>query len=189
MKEVEIKFRIQNMAALNQKLKAAGFKLKTRRTHEFNTLYDLPNGSLRSRGELLRIRKYGATWTVTHKSKGEIGRHKSRVETETRVEEGEQLAAIVTALGYAPTFRYEKFRTEWVRGSGHVVVDETPIGNIAEIEGTPLWIDRIAKTLGIKPSDYCVQSYAELFDEWSQQHGSNVKEMTWKAIGGKKPRS
>src|SRR5207237_414107 len=118
MKEVEIKFRVADIAALEEKLRAAGFKLKTARTHEFNILYDLADGSLRKRGEILRIRKYGDTWTVTHKAGGEAGPHKSRIEAETKVEDREQLTAIFTALGYRPMFRYEKFRTEWASGSG-----------------------------------------------------------------------
>jgi len=44
---------------------------------------------------------------------------------------------ILRALGYAPSFRYEKFRAEWTDGKGQVVVDETPIGDFCEIEGSP----------------------------------------------------
>ena len=56
---------------------------------------------------------------------------------------------ILRALGYAPSFRYEKFRAEWTDGKGQVVVDETPIGNFCEIEGAPRWIDATAKKLGV----------------------------------------
>jgi len=57
--EIEIKFRIEHMKALQRKLRAAGFRCVTPRTHEYNTLYDQPGEVLRSRGELLRLRKYG----------------------------------------------------------------------------------------------------------------------------------
>ena len=120
---------------------ASNFSLRPR-THEMNTLYDFPRQTLRNRGEVVRLRKYGNRWTVTHKSKGSSGKHKSRMETETQVQDGEALAHIFMALGLAPSFRYEKFRAEWSDGEGHVVLDETPIGNIAEFEGTPEWIDR-----------------------------------------------
>ena len=188
MKEIEIKFHVADIAALKKKLRIAKFKPKTRRTHEFNTLYDLPDGALRRRGELLRIRKYGDTWTLTHKSKGKVGRHKSRTEVETSVENGEQLAQIFQALEFVPTFRYEKFRTEWACDNGHVVIDETPIGNFAEIEGAARWIDLTAKALGVKPSDYSVKSYAELFEDWKRKNGCPAIEMTWKAVGKKRPR-
>src|SRR5713226_4264562 len=108
-REIEIKFRVAEMRALRRKLGAARFRLVTRRTHEMNTLYDLPGEVLRAKKELLRIRKYGSTWTLTHKSGGKKGRHSSREELETRVSDGKKMDLILRALRYAPTFRYEKF--------------------------------------------------------------------------------
>ena len=98
--------------------------------------------------------------------------------------------AILRALGYAPSFRYEKFRAEWVDqktpgGTGHVVVDETPIGNFCEIEGPPRWIDATAKKLGVSAADYITKNYATLFAEWKRETGSGADEMTFKAIGNK----
>ena len=90
-KEIEIKFRIKNLRALTRRLRAAKFRLVTPRTHEMNTLYDLPGQPLRRRGELLRLRKYGNDWVLTHKAKGTVGRHKTRMETETRVADGEKV--------------------------------------------------------------------------------------------------
>ena len=132
--EIEIKFRMDNLLALNQRLRELGFRLVTPRTHEMNTLYDLHGEPLRQRGELLRLRKYGSAWVLTHKANGKPGRHKARVENETQVSDGRKMEAILRALGFVPTFRYEKFRAEWTDGKGHVVVDETPIGNFGEIE-------------------------------------------------------
>jgi len=45
-KEIEIKFRIENLRALARALKQAGFKQLTRSTHEMNSLYDLPGQKL-----------------------------------------------------------------------------------------------------------------------------------------------
>ncbi len=186
-REIEIKFRVANLRALAWKLRAAGFRVKTRRTQEMNTLYDLPGDVLRTRKELLRIRKYGREWTLTHKSGTKRGRHSSRVELETPVTEGKKMDAILRALGYAPSFRYEKFRAEWIDkkmpdGKGLVVVDETPIGNFCEIEGPPRWIDATAKKLGVTPADYITKNYATLFADWKQETRSAAKEMTFKAI-------
>src|SRR3954467_1505354 len=134
--EVEIKFVIHDLDGLRERLRGVGFREVTPRTHEMNTLYD-HLGRLRSRSEVLRIRKYGDTWRVTHKSKGKESKHKTRNELETSVKDGEMLDRIFQAIGYEPRFRYEKFRSEWTDGHGHVVLDETPIGNMGEIEGTP----------------------------------------------------
>jgi adenylate cyclase class 2 len=180
--EIEIKFRVDDVKALNRLLRESGFRLLTRRTHEMNTLYDLPGQVLRKRGELLRLRKYGLDWVLTHKAKGKAGRHKTRVETETGVTDGAKMEAVLRALGFAPTFRYEKFRAEWGDGKGHVVVDETPIGNFGEIEGPARWIDRTAQVLQIPRSHYITATYTELFFQWKQQTGSPANEMTFSAV-------
>jgi len=184
--EIEIKFRVPDIRALTRSLRAAGFQLATKRTHERNTLYDLPGSPLGKRGELLRLRKYGTGWVLTHKAKGTTRRHKSRVETETRVAEGEKMESILHALGFAPTFRYEKFRAEWSDGKGQVVVDETPVGNFGEIEGPERWIDQTARKLKIEPADYITQSYSELFFDWKNRSGSRAMEMTFRAISPKR---
>lgn len=182
--EVEIKFAVKDVEALRRTLLNCGFREQTPRTHEMNTLYDRPGQDLRHRGELLRIRKYGDRWTLTHKSKGSTGRHKSRNEIETGVTNGENLDAIFGALGYLPSFRYEKFRAEWTDDHGHVVIDETPIGDFAEIEGAPEWIDRVATLIGIDENEYITRNYATLFQEWKQRSGIAAKEMTWEAVSG-----
>lgn len=180
--EIEIKFRVAGLRALARKLRGSGFRVVTPRTHELNTLYDLPGEVLRGRKELLRLRKYGSAWTLTHKSKGKVGQHSARVEVETGVIDGEKMDLILRALGYAPSFRYEKFRAEWTDGKGQVVVDETPIGNFCEIEGRPRWIDATAKALGIAKDDYITRNYATLFLEWKAQTKSRAAEMTFKAV-------
>ncbi len=186
--EIEIKFRIESLTDLSTALKQAGFERITPRTHEMNSLYDLPGQKLRKRGELLRLRKYGETYVLTHKSKSlaKAHRHKIRVELETRVEKGQQMDAILHALGLTPTFRYEKYRAEWSDGTGHVVVDETPLGNFGEIEGPSRWIDRTAVRIGILPEHYITQTYAELFLDWKRKAKSRATEMTFKALGKKR---
>lgn len=181
-KEVEIKFRVHDLDGLARSLRHSGFRMVTPRTHEMNTLYDLPGQPLRRRGDLLRLRKYGSSWTLTHKAKGKTGRHKTRVENETRVADGAKMDAILHALTFVPTLRYEKFRTEWSDGQGHVVVDETPIGNFAEIEGPPRWIDRTARKLQIPSGAYITDTYADLFVQWKKRNRSGAKEMTFAAI-------
>jgi adenylate cyclase, class 2 len=182
-REIEIKFRVADLRMLARKLRKTGFRIVTRRTHEMNTLYDLTGGVLRARKELLRLREYGPEWTLTHKSKKEIGRHSSREELETSVGDGKQMDLILRALGYSPSFRYEKFRAEWTDGKGQVVVDETPIGNFCEIEGRPQWIDATAKKLGVNQADYITKNYATLFSEWKLQTRSRATEMTFRGVG------
>src|SRR5882724_11076248 len=182
--EIEIKFRVKDLRALARSLRVEGFDIVTRRTHEVNTLYDLPGGELRARKQLLRLRKYGSVWTLTHKSGTKRARHSSRIELETVVADGKKMDAILRGLGYAPSFRYEKFRAEWTDGKGQVVVDETPIGNFCEIEGSPRWIDATAKKLGVTPAEYIINNYTGLFAEWKERRASAAKEMMFRAVRG-----
>jgi adenylate cyclase class 2 len=184
--EVEIKFRVSDLNSLAERLRQLGLVQITPRTHEMNTLFDLPGRPLRAKGELLRLRKYGDSWILTHKArskdKDRNGPHKTRVETETRVESGEKMEAILRALNFEPSFRYEKFRAEWKGEQGHVVMDETPIGNFAEIEGPPEWIDTLARDLGVSQRDYITETYAGLFFAWKRQTASPANEMTFEAV-------
>ena len=183
--EVEIKFRIADIEKLVARLRQLGFQQVTPRTHEMNTLFDLPGHPLRGRGDVLRLRKYGETWVLTHKTKSEKkdGPHKTRVETETGVDNGEKMEAILRSLQFEPSFRYEKFRAEWKGEKGNVVIDETPIGTYGEIEGPPEWIDSVARDLEIDRKNYITATYAGLFNSWKQRTKSTAQEMTFDAVG------
>jgi adenylate cyclase class 2 len=184
--ETEIKFRVEDVAGLSQRLLESGFSIQTSRAFESNVLYDTPDRAMRARTEILRIRNYAGHWTVTHKRLPDSGpgedRHKHRIETETEVSDGEAMAQVFLSLGLVAAFRYEKWRTEWTDGEGHCVVDETPIGDFAELEGTAEWIDRAAARLGIVAAQYITLSYGRLFDLWRQQHDSLAEDLTFSAI-------
>jgi len=187
--ETEIKFRVNDLPALSERLGAAGFRLQTARSFESNVLYDTPDRQMRARTEILRIRSYAGRWTLTHKRLPEDGpgedRHKHRVETETDIADGRIVDEIFLSLGLIAAFRYEKWRTEWHDGEGHCVLDETPIGNFAELEGPAEWIDQSAARLGIAHEEYLTLSYGRLFDLWREQHHSQAANLTFAAVGGK----
>jgi adenylate cyclase class 2 len=185
--ETEIKFRVDDLAELTCRLEAAGFRLQTPRAFESNVLYDTPDRQMRARTEILRIRNYAGRFTVTHKCLPDDGpgvdTHKHRLETETGITDGAALEEIFLSLGLVAAFRYEKWRAEWTDGEGHCVVDETPIGNYAELEGKPEWIDRAAARLCVDPAQYITLSYGRLFDLWREQHHSSGEDMTFAAVG------
>jgi adenylate cyclase class 2 len=182
--EIEIKFKVDDVDRLIARLRQLGFEQITPRTHEMNVLFDLPGSPLRKKGNLLRLRKYGDNWVLTHKARSTSGdgAHKVRVETETRVQDGEKMQEILRALNFEPCFRYEKFRAEWKGESGHVVIDETPIGVFAEIEGPAEWIDSAAQKIGIARKDYITDTYAGLFWAWKQKTHSPADEMTFNSV-------
>jgi adenylate cyclase class 2 len=185
--ETEIKFRVDDLAGLAKRLEEAGFRLETPRQFESNVLYDTPDRAMRARTEILRIRHYGGHCVVTHKRLPENGpgedKHKHRLETETVVADGDVLAEIFESLGLVAVFRYEKWRSEWSDGEGHCVMDETPIGNFAELEGEPAWIDRVAERIGVNPAEYVTLSYGRLFDLWREEQNSSAQNLTFDAVG------
>jgi adenylate cyclase, class 2 len=90
--------------------------------------------------------------------------------------------AILSNIGYHPVFRYEKFRTEYTArsGEGKVLLDETPIGNFLELEGSPRWIDRTARLLGFSSSDYINRSYGYLYLAFCRERRVRPKDMLFK---------
>ena len=186
--ETEVKFAVDDPVDFGTRLTRAGFRLETPREFESNVLYDTPERSLRARTEILRLRHYGKRWVVTHKRLPDAGpaedRHKHRIETETEVSDGQAVAEIFRSLGLLAVFRYEKWRSEWSDGEGQCVIDETPIGNFAELEGMPQWIDQAAARLGIDPAQCMTLSYGRLFEQWRELHKSSVEDLTFAAIAG-----
>ena len=184
--ETEIKFRVVSVEELVQRLRGAGFREQTPRSFESNVLYDTPDRKMRARTEILRIRRYAGKWTVTHKRLPDAGpgedAHKHRVETETEVGDGAVLAEVFKSLGMVEAFRYEKWRSEWTDDDGHCVIDETPIGDFAELEGSPEWIDRTAARLGVDRSAYLTLSYGRLFEQWRAEHHSEANDLTFETV-------
>lgn len=191
--EIELKCPVSNPESLEARLIQLGFHQDTPRTFEHNTLYDTPARDLRTRREILRIRQYGPVCTVTHKrlasENGPVdpARYKLRIETETTVADGAALAEIFAQLGYAPAFTYEKYRSEWSQPvstevTAHLVIDETPIGAFAELEGPTTWIDETLAKLGVDPATCLIDSYGKLFLDWKQRTGSPAENLTFAEV-------
>jgi adenylate cyclase, class 2 len=184
--ETEIKFRVEDAAQLIRRLREAGFHEDTPRTFESNVLFDTTDRKMRARTEILRVRNYGGRWVITHKRLPDAGpgedAHKHRIETETEVGDGNVLAEVFRSIGLVEAFRYEKWRSEWSDGEGHCVIDETPIGVFAELEGQPEWIDRAAAQLGVERSAYITLSYGRLFEQWCAEHKCPANDLTFEAV-------
>jgi adenylate cyclase, class 2 len=165
--ETEIKLRVAHHDDARTMLLNHGFQISRDRVFERNFIFDTEDQSLRASNRLLRLREAGDHVTLTYKGIAETGKHKTREEREVRVESFDEMQTILERLGYRVTFRYEKHRTEFnLAGSpGTATIDETPVGTFMELEGTPDWIDEIARLLGFKESDYITASYATLYTQ------------------------
>ena len=92
------------------------------------------------------------------------------------------LGEVFERLGYQPVFVYEKWRAEYADATGHCVVDDTPIGTFAELEGPEEWIDAISQKLGLEESSLMTLSYGRLFEAWCRENGHAFCDMTFAAV-------
>lgn len=99
---------------------------------------------------VLRLRRTGTTAVLTQKQRlpGDSA-IKYQQENETIVEDGDAMAAILAALGFAPTLIYEKFRDTWRIDDVEVVIDRLPFGLFMEIEGSETNIGAMEEKLQI----------------------------------------
>jgi adenylate cyclase class 2 len=172
--ETEVKIAVRQPDAIRDLLRSRGFNQAVARRFEANTLYDTPESRLRSSSMLLRVREVGEDCILTWKGPGKAGAHKTRPEVETSAGSADKLGRILTEIGFQPTFRYEKFRTEYktsADAAGVVTLDETPIGTFLELEGPGDWIDGTAAALGFSPDDYILESYGRLYISDCQRRG------------------
>jgi adenylate cyclase class 2 len=189
--EIELKFCVSNPSEFHAHAVARGFTVLTPRSMERNALFDTPGRDLLAHRQVLRMREYGGKWVLTHKrptaNNDDNSFYKERLETETEVSDGIAMGLVFVELGFTPAFRYEKFRTELTDGEGTLVLDETPIGNFAELEGAPEWIDRSLERLTI-PREMCfTDSYGRMFLDWKERSGSKAANMTFEEIAAHEP--
>jgi adenylate cyclase class 2 len=185
--EIELKFPVADVRRVRAAALVLGFEIVTERTFESNILYDSADRTLRAKKQILRLRHYGGICTLTHKRKTDMNdldlHYKTRIETETVVEDCEAMAEVFAQLGYLPVFRYEKFRTELEAKGGKLVLDETPIGIWAELEGQPAWIDEMLAMLGVPESECLTDSYGKLFTNWKEENHSSAENLTFDEVG------
>jgi adenylate cyclase, class 2 len=180
--EIEVKIAVAGAPKTRALLKSRGFRVLHARVFEQNIVLDDPQGSVRARNLLLRVRSAGKHVTVTFKGKEIPGIYKRREEREFRASDLGECLAVFHGLGFEPSLRYEKYRTEFIRGTepGHITLDETPIGVFIELEGPARWIDQTAKDLGFSRIDYIGLSYARLFEAWCAERGIESRNMSFK---------
>ena len=87
-------------------------------------------------------------------------------------------------IGFRVAFRYEKYRTAFAvrehSQSLHLTLDETPVGNFLEVEGTPKSIDRAARALGFTAENYIRSTYFEIYAAQRRRRGRPVRNMLFR---------
>jgi adenylate cyclase, class 2 len=200
--EREIKLKVENEKALKKVLTRLGAKPVSAgagRVHEWNVIFDTPQGGLAKHGQLLRIRRE----TPVDNKKGEPRilltfkkpavaaendghGHKVREEIETEVRDETALRGIFEGLGMSGWFSYEKYRTtmkfpasaKWAKGL-LIELDETPLGTFLELEGPAEAIDQAADKLGFSKKEYIVKSYLAMYLDECRRKGESPRDMVF----------
>jgi adenylate cyclase class 2 len=169
--EIEIKIKIDNIETLREKIRTQDFCLVEHNTLEHNIVFDTKEQRLKKNKCLLRLRRKNNKYILTFKRPPakplKSKKYKVREETEVEVSDFENTAAIIRALGFDVFFVYEKYREVYKRKDGNVkiMMDQTPIGDFIEIEGSAKEIDQTASALGFTRKDYITANYYTLFRE------------------------
>ena len=139
--EIEAKMKLDDVAALEKRLTAAGAQHVVELL-EVNTFFDTPRGKLKAGDEGLRIRLEKSTdgshveATITHKGPRAHGRMKTRDESEVVVADARAAATLLTALGFVSVLSFEKKRRRWTLDACRIEIDTLPyLGGFVEIEG------------------------------------------------------
>ncbi|MFB3921818.1 MAG: class IV adenylate cyclase [Terriglobia bacterium] len=185
--ETEIKLEVHDRKAVKRRLKKLGLRVIQPRHFEGNGLFDFQDLRLWKARCLLRLRQEGKRWLLTYKGTPLDSReYKIRREIETLVSDGPAVREILNALGFHEAFRYEKFRTVYAassksprEGSNQLLLDETPIGDYLELEGSKRWIDHVARELGYGREDYITASYASLYRQACEKLGKKPASMVF----------
>ena len=160
--ETEKKYKI-DAARRNEivaELKEAGAEFE-REDFETNSIYG--GGLLDESMAVLRIRTTENAALLTYKKRIENQFDvKQQIEIETKVDDPDALAEIITNLGFAPRLVYEKRRQTWHFRSVEILLDELPFGLFMEIEGSITAIKEAEMILGFDDLEVEHETYPRI---------------------------
>ena len=169
--ETEIKVHVTRPSLLKKRLRALKASLVRRRHFEANEILDFKDGRFRKARSLLRLREADGMGFLAFKGPRTIRRgFKARREIEIGFANPEALREILRAIGLKTVYRYEKFRTVFRLGRTLIMLDETPIGVYAEVEGSPISIRHTATRLGFDASQFITETYSDLHAKYRKEN-------------------
>jgi adenylate cyclase, class 2 len=183
--ELEVKFYVRALGALEKRLQALGARQEQPRTYEANLRFDTPEGRLTAQRQVLRLRQDSAA-RLTFKGPGrEVDGIQQRQELEFVVSDYAAAQAFLEALGYQVAWMYEKYRQVYALDPVLVTLDETPFGSFVEIEGPDgESIRQAAAELGLDWEKRILDSYAALFEKARQEMGFTFRDMSFANFAG-----
>ena len=175
--ERELKFRVDDRAALVARLIDLGAEHSTSTQFEDNWVFDRGE-ELRQRKCLLRLRVDGRGALLTYKGPPSFeGAVKVRAEFESRVEDSQSIHELLEHLGYQVVTRYQKHRDEWRVGGITVALDNTPIGHFVEFEGEGA--EKLSVRCGFVVEEAERRSYLQIYAAHHKEHPEGPEEMVF----------
>lgn len=186
MQETEAKFFVLDLDGIRMRLQILEAHLIQPRVLETNIRFDLPDSGLRSKGQVLRLRRDTEAKLTFKSGSTNLQGVLSRKEIEFVVDDFEKAKLFLEALGYQRLFYYEKYRTTYEFNECHIMLDELPYGNFVEIEGENVDLIReVADKLNLKWDTTIPTSYHVLFDQLCAKHPDlDPKELSFSALNG-----
>ncbi len=167
--ENEVKLYVPDLKQVESGLLHLGAECVVPRTYERNVRYDTTDGTLSSRGVVLRLREdNGLRLTykepATHAGDGIT----SRFEAEVSISDFDTMHLILDRLGFKPYVVYEKYRTTYHYHQTEIVLDEMPYGNFVEIEGETSNIQQVIIDLSLQSATRMGSNYLAIFEHVKQ---------------------
>jgi len=186
--ETEIKLYVLDLDKIERRILESGGRLIQSRIFESNLRFDLPDGSLRRDGRILRLRQDRDSYLTYKGPSTRTDGVVSRAEYEFTVSDFEMARRTIEALGYQLTAVYEKYRGIYALDDSLIMLDELPYGHFVEIEGADKnGIRKTTEKLGLNFDCAIPSSYLGLFEQLCQHLDLDPENLTFTALGKYKP--
>lgn len=183
--EIESKFYVHNLNAIQARLAALGAACLVPRQLETNLRFEDQHNRLSQQGKVLRLRHYDEIRLTFKQGKNTQGGVSTREEIEIAVSDFDRAQALLQGLGFSVFFTYEKYRAIYTLETASICLDELPFGNFVEIEAESAEkIAGLARALGLNPAAASAESYAGLFETLQKTRGLRAKNLTFAELSG-----
>ncbi len=183
--EIEVKFYVADLAAIERRLRELGASQTQARTLELNLRFDTPERELERDFRVLRLRQ-DTRARLTYK--GPVLGHQGvrvRQEIEFEVSDFDAAREFLQALGYRVSMTYEKYRATYEVMGVEVSLDEMPYGNFVEIEGPDSeTIQIMSARLSLDWEASIPSSYAVLFEALRGRLGLPFRDLIFQNFEG-----
>lgn len=184
--EIESKFYVHHLNAIEARLKTLGAACLAPRQLETNLRFEDQNNSLSQQHKVLRLRRYDEIRLTFKQGKNAQGGVSTREEIEVAVADFDRAQAILQGLGFSVFFTYEKYRAIYTLDAASICLDELPFGNFVEIEAESApQVLQYAARLGLNPLAGNPESYQQLFERARALFAPAPESLTFEAFRGR----